>query len=225
MRLNKKSAPAKKSFIPAQVLIDPKKTCIRIWTDGSCLVNPGGAGSYSFVITEDDKAIHEYGEHYVSTTNNRMEIMAALSAIEYIAGVKEVEQVVLYTDSTYVYNGITKKAGKQANKNGDLWEKIQKVVAANPHIQYMWTKGHVGQKWNEHADELCREMYKKVAIPDKGFVYANTTKTYSNVVEAKQFLLDRLWPKVSEAYRLAYWESNISNVQDIVHIMEEYKNQ
>lgn len=166
---NKKAKTGKKKFIPKQVLIDPKKSCIRIYTDGSCLVNPGGAGTYSFVIVEDDKAIHEYGEHYLSTTNNRMEIMAVLNAIEFLSDCTNIEQAVIYTDSTYVYNGIINKAGKKANKNSDLWATVQRLVADNPYIQYMWTQGHAGQKWNEYADEMCRKMYKKNPIADTGY--------------------------------------------------------
>jgi len=224
MQLSKRS-PKKtsKKFTPVQVLIKPDKPCIRVYTDGSCLVNPGGAGTCSFVIVENDKPIHQHGEHYQSTTNNRMEIRAVINAIEYISGIKWTDQVVIYTDSTYVYNSIIKKAGKQANKNGDLWEQMRILVADNPNVQYMWTQGHAGHKWNEYADELCRETYKKAAIPDIGYVQVSGTKQPTN--DTKKFLLDRLWPGTSEPYREAYWKSNLNSVQQIVQIMEEYRQQ
>jgi ribonuclease HI len=226
---SQKHSKGDKKFTPTQVLINPNKSCIRIYTDGSCLINPGGAGTYSFVIVENDQMIHEYGEHYKSTTNNRMEIKAVSNAIEYISSI-QVDQVVVYTDSTYVYNAIMKKAGKQAAKNGDLLERLKVLVADNPHIQYMWTKGHAGQKWNEHADELCRKMYQKVPIPDTGYelvshMYQTPVKKLSdNVTNAKQFLLDNYLP-ITPADERELWYRCSDWARTVVQIMEKYKNQ
>lgn len=224
MNLSKRSAKtAGKKFTPQQVLINPKEPCIRIYTDGSCIQNPGGAGTCSFVIVENDTAIHQHGEHYISTTNNRMEIRAVMNAIEYVKHLKWTWQVVIYTDSTYVYTSIQKKVGKQANKNGDLWERMRELVAQNPNIQYMWTQGHAGQKWNEYADEMCRETYKKVAIPDIGYIQPNQQQKTTNVSGAKEYLLSKYLPNTSPEEQ-ELWYKCSDWARQIVIIMEEYKN-
>lgn len=216
---NKKTG---KKFTPQQVLIDPKRPCIRIYTDGSCLVNPGGAGTCSFVMVENDKVVHQHGEHYTSTTNNRMEIRAVMNAIEYIKSVMWEEQVVIYMDSTYVYSSILKKVGKQVNKNGDLWEQMKELVAQNPNIKYMWTQGHAGHKWNEYADEMCRETYKKAAILDIGYMQVSRQKA-TNVSNAKQYLLSKYLPTTSPEEQ-ELWYKCSDWARQVVTIMEDYKN-
>lgn len=222
MQLSRKdSKTGSKKYTAPQVLINPNKSCIRIYTDGSCKVNPGGAGTWSFVIVENDTPIYEYGQNYRSTTNNRMELMAVMNAIEYI-NTQNVEQVVIYSDSQYVCNSIHNKKGKEANKNGDLLEQIKKLVANSPHIQYMWTQGHAGQKWNEYADELCRIMYSKVATPDTGYEGNNIHSV--PVPDAKQFLLNSYLPTTSPEDR-ELWYKCSDWARSIVSIMEKYKQQ
>jgi ribonuclease HI len=133
-----------------------------IYTDGACSGNPGPGGwgvvlRYGSVVKE----LHG-GER--STTNNRMELMAAISALESLT---RPVSVTLYTDSTYVLNGITKwlpgweRAGWKTSarkpvKNVDLWQRL--VAAMAPHqVSWQWVRGHSGDPGNERADELARQ--------------------------------------------------------------------
>ena len=134
---------------------------VEIFTDGACSGNPGPGGW---------GAILRFGAHEkeiaggeVSTTNNRMELMAAIRALESI---KEPVDVQLYTDSTYVRSGITdwinkwrangwRTAAKKPVKNVDLWQRLE--AATHRHdITWHWVKGHAGHPENERADALAR---------------------------------------------------------------------
>jgi ribonuclease HI len=133
-----------------------------IYTDGACSGNPGPGGwgavlRYGTVVKE----LHG-GDR--ATTNNRMELLAAISALEALSRPVSVQ---LYTDSKYVLDGITKwlpgwqrngwkTASKQPVKNVDLWQRL--VAAMAPHqVSWHWVKGHAGDPGNERADELARE--------------------------------------------------------------------
>lgn len=176
---NKRATTAKKKAESPRVLINPNKPCIRLWTDGSCKPTNPGPGTCAFVVVEAEQMIYEHGDHYRYTTNNRMELMAMLNAIQYITENTTEEQVVIYTDSQYVHNGITQYRYKQKArgwadmKNADLWMQISDAADACPRIQYMWTKGHAGSKWNEYTDQLCHRSYSKVPLIDAE--YMNTT--------------------------------------------------
>jgi ribonuclease HI len=132
-----------------------------IYTDGACSGNPG-AGGWGAVLRSGSHVKEMHGGE-PSTTNNRMELMAAISALEAL---KRPSNVQLYTDSTYVLNGITKwlpgwerngwkTASKKPVKNVDLWQRL--VAAMAPHkVDWRWVKGHNGDPGNERADELAR---------------------------------------------------------------------
>ena len=139
--------------------LSPPETVI--YTDGACSGNPG-PGGWGAVLRHGDvvKELHG-GEH--STTNNRMELLAAISALEALTRPAPVQ---LYTDSKYVLDGITKwlpgwqrngwkTSSKQPVKNVDLWQRL--VAAMAPHeVSWHWVKGHNGDPGNERADELAR---------------------------------------------------------------------
>lgn len=128
---------------------------MRIWTDGSCLGNPG-PGGWGALLT--------FGEHErelsggaADTTNNRMELMAAIEALESL---KRPCRVELWSDSKYVIDGITswihgwRKRGWKKVKNRDLWERLDE--ARGPHdIEWRWVKGHSGDENNERVDRLA----------------------------------------------------------------------
>ena len=144
-----------------------------MYTDGACKGNPG-PGGWGVLLRYGDKqkALHG-GEP--ETTNNRMELMAAIAGLEAL---RTPCKVVLTTDSRYVMDGITqwmanwkkrgwKTASKQPVKNVDLWQRLD--AAAAPHeIEWQWVKGHSGHPGNERADELANkgidEMNKQKGI-------------------------------------------------------------
>lgn len=133
-----------------------------IYTDGACSGNPG-PGGWGAILTFGDREKEMSGGEE-NTTNNRMELMAAISALE---GLKRPCQVDLYTDSSYVKNGITKwihgwmkngwkTASKKPVKNTEHWKRL--LTALQPHnVNWHWIKGHSGHPENERADELARQ--------------------------------------------------------------------
>lgn len=141
---------------------------VTIYTDGSSLGNPG-PGGYGAILLYTDRAgeLHrkELTAGYERTTNNRMELMAAIAALEALKRPCEVE---LHADSEYLLKPFTegwisgwvrrgwKKADKQPVKNRDLWERL--LAAAEPHsISWFWVKGHDGTELNEECDQMARD--------------------------------------------------------------------
>ena len=135
---------------------------VEIYTDGACSGNPG-PGGWGALLRYGDSEKELYGGA-AGTTNNRMELMAAIAALEAL---KRPSRVRLTTDSTYVKNGITQwlpnwkrrnwcTAGKKPVKNADLWRRLEAATA--PHqVEWAWVKGHAGHPDNERADELARQ--------------------------------------------------------------------
>ncbi len=139
---------------------------VSIFTDGACKGNPGPGGW---------GAIMRYGEHEkelsggeVETTNNRMEMMAALEALRLL---KEPCEVQIYTDSKYLLEGMTKwihgwqkngwkNASKQPVRNADIWHNLIEAVRMHK-IQWFWVKGHNGHPENERADALASAAAKE----------------------------------------------------------------
>lgn len=133
---------------------------VTIYTDGSSIGNPGPGGWAALLIYKDKKREISGGE--LSATNNQMEIMAAIQALEILKTECEVD---LYTDSEYLRQGITKwihtwlkndwKAGsKKPVKNIELWQRLNKVTKIHK-INWQWVKGHSGNKFNEIVDKLA----------------------------------------------------------------------
>ena len=132
-----------------------------IYTDGGCEGNPG-PGGWGAVVRRGD-AVRDISGGELATTNNRMELMAAIEALATLA---ERSEVVIFTDSQYVKNGITKwisgwklkgwiTATKEPVKNVDLWQRLDAVVAEH-HVTWKWVKGHAGNADNERCDGLAR---------------------------------------------------------------------
>jgi ribonuclease HI len=137
-------------------------TKVTIFTDGSCSGNPG-PGGWAAILTASGKT-REMNGGDAHTTNNRMELMAAISALEAL---KRPSAVELHTDSQYVRNGITqwlkgwkrngwKTADKKPVKNVDLWQRLDEATARHD-VDWRWVKGHAGDEMNERADELARQ--------------------------------------------------------------------
>ncbi|KAB0540124.1 ribonuclease HI [Pseudochrobactrum saccharolyticum] len=142
---------------------------ITAYTDGACSGNPGPGGWGAILEYNGHRRELNGGEP--DTTNNRMELMAAISALQAL---KEPCQVDLYTDSVYVRDGISKwiegwkrngwkTAAKAPVKNAGLWQELD-AARKNHKVTWHWVKGHAGHPENERADELAREgmaPYKK----------------------------------------------------------------
>jgi ribonuclease HI len=132
---------------------------VTIYTDGSALGNPG-PGGYGIVMRFGDKK-KEMSEGYRKTTNNRMELLAIIVALESLKHNKY--PVTIYSDSKYVIDSISKgwlagwvKKGFKGKKNVDLWQRYLKV-ADKFNVQYKWVKGHAGVPDNERCDRLAVE--------------------------------------------------------------------
>ena len=135
---------------------------IKIYTDGSCLGNPGDGG-WAAIIIENEKKTHIKGSKK-DTTNNQMELLAPIKAIEKIPQGSKVQ---IYTDSKYVKSGITewihnwkkngwKTANKQPVKNQNLWTELDNMTIAYE-IEWIWVKGHSSDKLNNEVDLIARE--------------------------------------------------------------------
>ena len=142
---------------------------IKIYTDGACAGNPGPGGWAAIIISENSKKELFGGEKL--TTNNRMELTAAIEALEYCTkqekGQLSLKQIKIYTDSNYVKDGITvwinnweknnwKTADKKNVKNVDLWKKLKELNKSNQ-VEWHWIKGHSEDPMNELADNLAKK--------------------------------------------------------------------
>ena len=134
---------------------------VNIYTDGACRGNPGLGGWGALIEYENTRK--EYFGGKILTTNNQMELLAA---IEGLKALKEPCIVNLTTDSKYVMQGITlwidnwkknnwKNSKKEIVKNVDLWKELSSFVETHQNVSYEWVKGHAGHEGNEHADRLA----------------------------------------------------------------------
>ena len=139
---------------------------LKIWTDGSCLGNPG-PGGWAFIAT-NGKDIAERNGGEANTTNNRMELTAVIKAL---SAAKKHDEIEIHTDSQYVKNGMEKwirqwknnnwkNAEKKPVKNKELWQQLDEL-AQQKSIKWVWVKGHAGQEMNERCDELARNAAEK----------------------------------------------------------------
>lgn len=165
-------------------------TAVIIHTDGGCIGNPGPGGW---------AAVLRYGEHskeicgrYRDTTNNRMELRAAIEALETL---KRPAKIELYTDSQYVRKGITqwiqgwqrngwRTASKKAVKNQDLWKRLLTAVERHESaggVTWHWLKGHAGHDDNERADDLANAAASSVTDDDPSDVPVDDGALFSSV--------------------------------------------
>lgn len=134
---------------------------VEIWTDGACSGNPGPGGWGALLVWGDHEKELSGGE--ADTTNNRMEMRAAIEALDALT---RRSKVILHTDSTYLKDGLTKwmagwkrngwkTAAKKPVKNQDLWQALD-TAASRHDVDWRWVKGHAGNEGNERADALAR---------------------------------------------------------------------
>ena len=136
---------------------------VDIYTDGACLGNPG-PGGWAFIIKYNSGKIKEFSGSEKYTTNNKMELTAAIKAVEYF---KKKIIINLYTDSKYLKDGITiwikkwklngwKTSNKKKVKNSDLWKVLEEGIKDHE-IHWIWVKGHNENVFNEKADMLAKK--------------------------------------------------------------------
>lgn len=174
---------------------------VTVHTDGSCLGNPGAGGWAAVIVDEKNHREEIFGgeEH---TTNNRMELTAAISALRKISAGERVE---LFTDSSYLKNAFTngwlvkwksngwKTATKNPVLNKDLWLELDELISSRA-VHFNWVKGHAGNFFNERCDTLARktaekfQRQQKLSSPKKISAPRRiTTKTFSRPVQLNLF--------------------------------------
>ena len=137
---------------------------IKIFTDGACSGNPGIGGWGAVIIIDNAESLFLNGGEKV-TTNNKMELKAAINSLKYF---KKPETIEIFTDSKYVKDGINswiinwkkngwKTSSKQNVKNKELWIELDNQITKHK-IEWEWVKGHAGNKYNEEADVLARKF-------------------------------------------------------------------
>ena len=141
------------------------------YTDGACSGNPGPGGWGVLLRAMDGETVlkeRELNGGEAETTNNRMELLAAINALEALARPSE---ITIVTDSNYVKNGITewifgwkkngwKNAAKKPVKNAELWQRLDEAASRHT-VTWEWVKGHAGHPENERADQLARDGMKR----------------------------------------------------------------
>lgn len=159
----------------------------KIYTDGSCKGNgkKDAVGAFAYVIIgegeDGEEIIAEYADAYRNTTNNRMEMMAVIKALEKLEIITSLEEEketlfansAIFTDSAYIHNCLKQKwyvnwqengwvnSSKQPVKNKDLWERI---IPYFNKINFYKVKGHAGDKWNEYVDNLAQSQAKNYSL-------------------------------------------------------------
>ncbi len=139
----------------------------KIYTDGACSGNPG-PGGWAVIILINNEIKEMFFGSEKNTTNNQMELLAPIKAIQKF---KKKSEISIFTDSTYVRDGITiwikrwekngwKTSSKKPVKNKELWKKL-KNLSSKHSIKWIWVKGHAQDKYNNLVDELAQEAIKK----------------------------------------------------------------
>ncbi len=145
---------------------------VEIFTDGACKGNPGPGGWGVLLRWNDHEKMLHGGEPH--TTNNRMELLAAIQGLESL---KHPCQVILTTDSRYVQQGISqwlpnwkrrgwKTADKKPVKNVDLWQRLDEAVSRHQYVEWRWVKGHSGHPENECADQLANQGIAELSVTE-----------------------------------------------------------
>ncbi len=176
--------------------------CVLLYTDGSCTDNPGGSGGWAYVVIDNGEEFPNSGGE-AHTTNNRMELLAFYNGIKFILETFPNRKIKVFTDSKYLYHGVTNwmygwaknnwmRDGKKEVLNVDIWKGILNIVA--PHkdfLSFSWVKGHNGNKYNELCDKLAREQafsfFKNKDKQETEITNYMVFKAYSKTEMAKLF--------------------------------------
>ena len=138
-----------------------------IYTDGSCLGNPGNGG-YAALVLVNDAPLEDIVGHEPDTTNNRMELRAVLAGLQFINGqVRPEHEVMVVSDSKYCVDAFNqgwiknwqkngwRTAGRKPVANQDLWHEIVQLTEEMPFITFAWVKAHSNNQWNNHVDAMA----------------------------------------------------------------------
>lgn len=152
---------------------------IYLYTDGSCLSNPGGPSGYGVYMMYGSHT-RSISEGYVASTNNRMELRAAICALSEIKPGHRHKTVELRSDSKYVTDAINKDwistwilEGLRRRKNADLWQELVDVIVTFEDLHFIWVKGHSGDQYNEYVDRLANQgaaLPEEEQLVDEGFL-------------------------------------------------------
>ena len=168
---------------------------IEIYTDGSCLKNPGGPGGWAICIIENNGVEYCFSDGEQVTTNNRMELKAVIEALSCI---KTNSECNLYTDSQLVINCATGKWNRKANL--DLWKEFDQH-SKNKKINFNWVKGHSGNKYNEMVDKLAlKEARIQEANKNKNFI---KTIKYKNNTQEEDAKLEIELQNIASSYEFS----------------------
>lgn len=172
---SKKASKNKSMKVSSTESTDPN--VVRVYTDGGSINNPGPGGWGAVIVFEGHEI--EYSGGFQLTTNNRMELMACIMALEKLEF--RHKKIMLYSDSSYVVNGFEKgwakswrrnnwlKSDKQPAKNSDLWRRLLDI-SEDIDVTFNWVKGHAGNVYNERCDVLAvQEARKESDIVDQGY--------------------------------------------------------
>ena len=166
------------------------KTNYIIYTDGGCIPNPGGKGGIGIVILQENKIVKKISEGYYPTTNNRMEVRAAIRALEEI---EENQNVIIISDSQYLVRTMWGEYGM--GKNTDLWNRLTKLVKRQKSVEFQWVKGHNGNQWNETCDDLATEAINSPTyIEDTGYTGTKAKQNTSQEFSLPENLQSKIRP-------------------------------
>ncbi|MHB9097571.1 MAG: ribonuclease HI [Syntrophales bacterium] len=180
----KTSSGKAKGGLPAPASSTHEPGTITVYTDGGCRGNPG-PGGYGAIIIDGERRI-ELSEGFRLTTNNRMELTSCIAALRAL---KISSTVILYSDSSYVVNGIRKgwarkwrannwmRTKSEAAENSDLWGQLLELCDRH-RVEFVWVRGHAGQPENERCDELATEAAQGPDLhEDHAYVRGRTRTT------------------------------------------------
>ncbi|MBW4417803.1 MAG: ribonuclease HI [Myxacorys californica WJT36-NPBG1] len=208
------------------------RTIQSIYTDGACSGNPG-PGGWGTVVYFTDGSVQELGGAERETTNNRMEMQAAIAALQFLAESEQTEPIILYTDSEYVKNGITKWIGGWKKKgwktstgkpvlNQELWEKLDQLNSRQ--VEWRYVRGHSGDVGNERCDAIARAFslgrmpeLKTVDSYKQGSIVDMADTQLSQTVPLEDGKSSDISENIPREVRVA----NLRNLVDMLHMAEE----
>lgn len=214
-----------------------------VYTDGACSGNPG-PGGWGVVVYFVDGSVYEMGGDQAQTTNNRMELQAAIAALEFLTKSGQKEPVTLYTDSEYVKKGITqwvkgwkskgwKTAQGKAVLNQDLWETLDELNSAK--INWQYVRGHAGNVGNERCDEIARnfslgrtqtlkqlptlETFSSETTVQSGYITLQSSDVPSDLSTFKLAMTDATISSAAETLESLSGEARVTQLRNLVEVL------